>query len=113
MSKTAEIIEFKKDKGMDDLTRLESGVNDLRGDVKELREAITELVRVDEKVINLMRASEQNSEDIQDLKKLVSEIDKNQGVNTAIDKHNSRILFWMLSSVVIILAAIIGEGRFF
>jgi len=107
--------------GMDDISRIEKSLGDVRGEMKELREAITGLVRVDEKVANLIKLSEKNSTAINDLstqiwKRLailnaeISNIKEAQAAENAVGEMYGKILWPMLGGVVSIIAAVIASA---
>lgn len=107
--------------GMDDIERIENALGTVREEMKELREAVVGLVRVDEKVSNLIKISETNTESISQLSQAVwkrvgsinseiSEIKQNQAAKSAVDDVYGKLAWKIYGGVVSIIVAIVAAA---
>ena len=106
---------------MDDIERIEKALVNVREEMKELREAVVGLVRVDEKVSNLIKISEINTESISNLSQAIwkrvgsinseiSELKQNQAAKSAVDDVYGKLAWKIYGGVISIIVAIVAAA---
>jgi preprotein translocase subunit SecF len=106
---------------MDDIARIEAALGDVRGEMKELREAVVGLVRVDEKVTNLIKMAETNAENHNNLQSAVwkrfsalnndlTKLKELRAADTAVGEVYGKLLWPMFGGVIAIIATVVGAA---
>lgn len=102
---------------MDEFEVLAKSIEEMRGEVKEMRTDVNKLVAIEERVASVLRQSESNSnqigkmfEGLEAQNKRIAALDTTIAVNGAMDDYNGKLVWAIVTGVLAIVTSIIASN---